>query len=113
MASDKSIIGDLQSRMDRILILIALFWTAVIAWAFVWDYQNTYSSAMTIAKSGLKESFNKDTVYRRWASIHGGVYVPVTDYMPPNPYLAFIPDRDITTTTGKQLTLINPAYMTR
>jgi hypothetical protein len=113
MVTDKSIIGDLQTLMDKILILIAAFWTAVIAGAFVWDYQNTYSSAMTIARSGLEESFNKDTVYRRWASIHGGVYVPVTDYMPPNPYLAFIPDRDITTTTGKQLTLINPAYMTR
>ena len=95
------------------MILIAVFWTAVIAGAFVWDYRATYSSAMTIARNGLEESFNKDTVYRRWASIHGGVYVPVTDYMPPNPYLAFIPDRDITTTTGKQLTLINPAYMTR
>jgi len=113
MASDKTILGDLEERMDRILILIAVFWTAVLVAAFVWDYRETYSSAMTIARSGLEESFNKDTVYRRWASIHGGVYVPVTDDMPPNPYLAFIPDRDITTTTGKQLTLINPAYMTR
>jgi hypothetical protein len=113
MLSEKTGIGDLQTRMDRILTLTAIFWTAVIVGAVVWDYRATYSAAMTIARSGLENSFNKDTVYRRWASIHGGMYVPITDYMPPNPYLAFIPDRDITTTTGKKLTLINPAYMTR
>ena len=65
--------------MDRILTLIAIFWTVVIVGAFAWDYRETYSSAMTIAKSGLEISFNKDKAYRRWASIHGGVYVPVTD----------------------------------
>jgi hypothetical protein len=41
------------------------------------------------------------------------VYVPPTDNTLPNPYLANIPDRDVTTTSGKQLTLLNPAYMTR
>ncbi|MDQ1240513.1 MAG: hypothetical protein QG577_2699 [Thermodesulfobacteriota bacterium] len=113
MELQKTIIGDLKTRMDRILTLIAIFWTVVIVGAFAWDYRETYSTAMTIAKSGLKDSFNKDTVYRRWASIHGGVYVPVTDDMPPNPYLVHVPERDVTTTTGKQFTLINPAYMTR
>jgi len=60
-----------------------------------------------------RASYNKDLLYRRWAATHGGVYVPITDSTPPSPYLSFIPDRDITTTTGKRLTLINPAYMTR
>jgi len=39
--------------------------------------------------------------------------VPVTDRTPPNPYLAEQPNRDITTSDGRQLTLVNPAYMTR
>jgi PAS domain-containing protein len=43
----------------------------------------------------------------------GGLYVPPTDQAPPNPFLAHIPDRDVETTKGKKLTLINPAYMTR
>jgi PAS domain S-box-containing protein len=55
----------------------------------------------------------KDVLYRRWNASHGGVYVPVTLKTPPNPYLSDIPDRDVTTTSGKHLTLINPAYMTR
>ena len=64
MELQKTIIGDLKTRMDRILTLIAIFWTVVIVGAFAWDYRETYSTAMTIAKSGLKDSFNKDTVYR-------------------------------------------------
>ncbi len=36
----------------------------------------------------------------------------VKDWSPPNPYLKN-PDRDLTTTNGKRLTQINPAYMTR
>ena len=32
---------------------------------------------------------------------------------PPNPYLSHIEDRDLTTTSGLDLTLMNPAYMTR
>jgi PAS domain S-box-containing protein len=41
------------------------------------------------------------------------VYVPVTEDTPPNPKLAHIPERDITTPSGRVLTLINPAYMVR
>jgi len=32
---------------------------------------------------------------------------------PPSPYLSHVPNRDITTKNGKQLTLMNPAYMLR
>ena len=41
------------------------------------------------------------------------MYAFVTKDTPPNPYLAHIPERDITTPSGKLLTLVNPAYMTR
>lgn len=49
--------------------------------------------------------------YRRWVTKMGGVYVR-KDRMPPNPYLN-IPDRDKRTTDGIDLTMANPAYMTR
>lgn len=61
-----------------------------------------------------KIAFEKDILYRRWNAGHGGVYVPVTEETPPNPYLAgIVKERDITTPSGKQLTLVNPAYMSR
>lgn len=54
----------------------------------------------------------KDLAYRRWNAIRGGVYVPVDENTPPNPYLE-APHREITTSSGETLTLVNPAYMTR
>jgi hypothetical protein len=45
--------------------------------------------------------------------MHGGVYVPVSSYAEPNIYLKGIEGRDIETTDGKRLTLVNPAYMNR
>ena len=57
--------------------------------------------------------FHKDLAYRHWASSHGGVYVPIDAKTPANPFLAHIPERDINTSSGKNLTLMNPAYMLR
>ena len=59
----------------------------------------------------------KDILIRKWAASHGGVYVPVTDKTPPNPYLSFLPNRDLKACDKSgnclQLTLMNPAYITR
>ncbi|WP_446009650.1 c-type heme family protein [Candidatus Electrothrix sp.] len=53
----------------------------------------------------------KDMLYRAWAVSHGGVYVPVSKYNQPNPYLD-IENRDVTI-AGKKYTLMNPAYISR
>lgn len=60
-----------------------------------------------------KVGFDKDVVYRRWVSEHGGVYVKVDSTTPPNPYLSHISDRDLIIDSNLKLTLMNPAYMTR
>ena len=65
-----------------------------------------------MARSEARIAYNKDLVYRRWNASHGGVYVPVSDQTPPNPYLD-VPEREITTPSGRLLTLVKPAYMTR
>jgi len=57
-------------------------------------------------------SFEKDVAFRRWGAMHGGVYVPLSEDTPANPYLK-VPEQDIATPAGKKLTLMNPAYMTR
>ena len=75
-----------------------------------------YSSARedrVIALNRATDSYRKDLVYRRWAAQRGGVYVPADEKTPPNPYLKDHAQRDVTTSTGKQLTLVNPAYLTR
>lgn len=49
---------------------------------------------------------------RLWNAEHGGVYVPVSETVSVNQYLKH-PRRDLTTSDGQALTMINPAYMTR
>ncbi|MDO8445769.1 MAG: PAS domain S-box protein [Deltaproteobacteria bacterium] len=70
--------------------------------------QDTLNAATVAARANI----NKDLSFRKWAASHGGVYVSPTEHTPPNPYLK-VPDRDVVTTTGKMLTLMNPAYMLR
>ncbi|CAH2031577.1 ATP-binding protein [Trichlorobacter ammonificans] len=90
-----------------------VFWTLVIVVSAFWNIYQSRDNTRKMALSHAILSLDKDLVYRRWAANHGGVYVPITEQTPPNPYLAMMPERDVTTTTGKRLTLMNPAYMTR
>jgi len=96
----------------------SIFWSLTIIWLslnifsfFVQAYQTEQFAGDLAANQG-KMFFDHIVSMRSWNANHGGVYVPVTDTTPSNPYLK-IPNRDITGINGLQLTLINPAYMTR
>ena len=100
-------------RLKTMFFGLALFWSVLLVILSGWDYWQSYSSMTMLVKSMASETYKKDLLYRRWATIHGGVYAPATPETPPNPYLLHIPERDIITPSGKKLTLVNPAYMTR
>ena len=102
-----------HTQLQRIFLGLVFFWCAVIAVLAGWNSWQTYSATIEAARSSAAESFRKDVVYRSWAAMHGGVYVPVTAQTSPNPDLADLAERDIRTPSGIQLTLVNPAYMTR
>ena len=72
---------------------------------------NNYSYADALAENEAVVSVKKDLAYRSWGASHGGVYVPITDRTPSNPYLSHIKNRDVYTTVGQHLTLMNPAYI--
>ena len=89
-----------------------LAWTVFVGIPFSLNIYQERQLALQFAKVQARSSLNMDLVYRHWNASFGGVYVPVTEATQPNPYLK-VPNRDITTTTGIELTLINPAYMMR
>ncbi len=93
------------------LFLIGL--TLVVITSWYWNYKRAQTEAVEYAKIEATASYNKDLLYRRWASMHGGVYVPVSETTPPNPNLIYVKDRDIKGSNGITYTLVNPAYMTR
>ena len=93
-------------------VLIAV-WTISFAILIYVSSDHLIKTTLEEARIAARVAFEKDVLFRAWAASHGGIYVPVTEKTPPNPYLKDMPDRDIVTTKGKKLTLINPAYMTR
>ncbi|MDE1545188.1 ATP-binding protein [Dechloromonas agitata] len=97
----------------RLLIVALGVWTALIGFSIFWNLSNTEAQIMKLAYTEAQANLNKDISFRRWGTLHGGVYVPITDTQKSVPYLAHVPGRDVETTDGRQLTLLNPASMLR
>jgi len=93
------------------LITATLVWTVIVFGSLAWNLYHEKQDTIRLATHEAEAYFNKDKAIRLWSASHGGVYVPIDKRTPPNPHLFHIPERDITTPSGKKLTLMNPAYM--
>lgn len=100
-------------RIRNYAWFFAATWTLLLLVSTIMSITNQKKTILKIATAEASAAIGRDIMYRRWASSHGGVYAPITKSTAPNPYLSHIPERDIVTPTGRRLTLINPAYMTR
>lgn len=99
--------------LERYAWIVMGVWTLVVAASLGWNLLQAKHEVLRIAHHVAGTIYERDILYRRWAARHGGVYVPATPQTPPTPYLSHVPERDITTPSGRSLTLLNPAYMTR
>ncbi len=99
--------------LRRIVWLCVLLWTVILgAAAYLHGVDSraaTRQAALTIAEA----NFAKDQVLRLWAARHGGVYVSIGEQCRPSPWLDHVPERDLTSTGGRQLTLVDPANLVR
>ena len=107
-----------QTTPNLLALLRSQTWTAAVIWSvcivasLVWNLHEQDRNLVKLASNTAQVTFENDVLYRRWAAIQGGVYVRTTDRNEANPYL-HVPERDVTTTSGLSLTLVNPAYMAR
>ena len=112
MDANRTAESEVLGRYRLVLLLLysiaALFFLGLGAFELRRIEENTDAIALERGRVlfGLVE------LVRDWNARHGGVYVPVTEETQPNPYLEH-PQRDIETREGRQLTLVNPAFMTR
>jgi len=81
--------------------------------SFLWNIRVEYTHAIGEATTEARTNFKKNKAFRLWAASHGGVYVPVDEHNQPNPDLKSLPERDLRTTSGMRLTLMNPSAMIR
>ncbi|MEE9543406.1 MAG: histidine kinase dimerization/phosphoacceptor domain -containing protein [Thermodesulfobacteriota bacterium] len=102
-----------RNHWKRYVVLLALVWTVIIAVSLVWNLFEVRRWVLEVAHTQANMAYDKNIIYRRWNTDHGGVYVEVTGDVRPNPFLKNVPERDLKTISGKILTLINPALMMR
>lgn len=93
-------------------LLVLLAWTLLFIFSMGYNLHRAEQHAIDAAVAAAKASIDKDISFRSWVTSFGGVYVPPNDTTPVNPYLD-VPERDVYTTDGMHLTLINPAYALR
>ena len=102
-----------RSLLVRYFILLAIGWTLIITASWRWNLSQDEDYIWETAYAEARANLNKDITFRRWATMHGGVYVPVTETQQSVPFLSHVEGRDVTTTDGRELTLLNPASMMR
>lgn len=93
-------------------VVIGLLWLLLLAVSYFGLSYEVDRNNYDLALHDARTNYEKDLIYRKWVALEGGVYVPITEYTPPNPYLK-VPNKEIETKSGQKLTLVNPAYMTR
>ncbi|MBE0508092.1 MAG: diguanylate cyclase [Marinospirillum sp.] len=100
----------IQSRWC--LLLPLPFWALVVGLIYLQNSNTLQEAGYEMARQRGEVAFNLVQTLRNWNAEHGGVYAPLTDSTPENPYLV-IPEKTITSPAGVTLTKLNPAYMTR
>jgi PAS domain S-box-containing protein len=97
---------------QRHLVMLLITWSVLLCLSAIWNlhenFRGTYARALVEAET----IFQHNLAYRRWNSMHGGLYARVSEINEPNPYI-LTDDRDIIGTDGTRLTIINPFQMTK
>lgn len=97
----------------RAWVVMAYLLVAILgALGISMEFRQIDESLEGLARERGSVLFRLVELTRDWNAQHGGVYVPVTEATQPNPYLKH-PRRDLVTTDGQHLTMVNPAFMTR
>ncbi len=101
-----------NSDIKKVIWALFAVWSIGFALALSTEFRHHLDAARELARAEVRTQYDWMVTLRSWLASHGGVYVPMTERTPSNPYLN-VPEKDIQTPSGKKLTLMNPAYVTR
>lgn len=94
-------------------VTLLIMCTILVGFSLYWNINNLNQDQFNNALAEAKANWNKDQAFRDWATRHGDIYVKPDKRTQPSPYLAHLPNRDVVTTDGMKLTLLNPAFIMR
>ena len=96
----------------RVVALIYLCGVLLFGTLLALEWRLIDRTVAAIARERGAALFSLIETTRESNAMHGGVYVVVDETTQPNPWLQH-PARDLQTSDGVRLTMVNPAYMTR
>lgn len=99
--------------LKRNIQLFMLGWSMIVLASLWWRLDVQHDTFEEALHTEAEAMHSMDMQYRQWIIDNGGVYVPVSDKIQPNPWLSHVPERDVTTPSGKKLTLLNSSYLIR
>ena len=102
-----------RSHLLPAVLLLGVVWCLAFLASMYWGTVHLQEATMARVLSQAEAALNKDMTYRHLVSDVGGVYIPTDRGVNPNPYLAHVPHRDVTTEDGRELTLVNSSYFVR
>ena len=103
----------LKIFMSRWSLLFPLpLWALVILLIFLNNQKVLNEAGYEMARQRGEVAFTLIQTMRSWNTGHGGIYALLTEATPENPYLE-VPEKTIESQSGRLLTMVNPAYMTR
>ena len=94
------------------IIIIFIIWIVILSASLAWNITQLDKSSENEYLQTAKAFVQQILITRTWNALHGGIYLRLSDSVQPNPFLQ-APDKNIETSEGIRLTLINPAFMTR
>lgn len=98
--------------MKTTITIIYVVWVLLVATSCAWNYTRARDEEFSLYMNTARAFFDQVLLTRTWNASQGGVYVPVTREIQPNPYL-IDPRREIKVNDELTLTKINPSFMTR
>ena len=97
-------------RLKKYTILLVLMFVIIVTSSVIFDISNITKKQNNLALKKAQNAFEKNMMFRNWVSMHNGIYVFTSKDTPSNPYLRH-EKKDLITTSGERLTLMNPSYV--
>lgn len=97
---------------QRNTVVLIILWSLLVFGSATWNLHEDQTSTQEKALIEANTIFQHNLAYRRWNSLHGGIYAKISEINQPNPYIS-AENRDIYGMDGSRLTIINPFQMTK
>ena len=103
------------ARYRKYFILLLVGWTLAVVGSLAWSVRQMEDEVRSTSEQTARVLLEKDLLYREWSILHGGVYVSKSALTESAALAPGEPqeEREIRTGSGRILTLLNPATVSR